>query len=98
LPGGSAYSATKGAIDALTIALAKEVGSQGVRVNALRPGVIDTDIHEVNGGRDAVRQMGATVPLGRAGTPAEVADAVMWLASDASSYVHGAVIDVSGGR
>jgi NAD(P)-dependent dehydrogenase (short-subunit alcohol dehydrogenase family) len=98
LPNGTQYSATKGAIDAFTTALAKEVGACGIRVNALRPGVIDTAIHEAHGGAEAVKRMGASVPLGRAGTVGEVADAVMWLASNTSTYVHGAVIDVSGGR
>jgi NAD(P)-dependent dehydrogenase (short-subunit alcohol dehydrogenase family) len=98
LPLGTQYCASKGAIDSLTVALAKEVGTSGIRVNALRPGVIATEIHNVYGGMTAVEKFGATVPLGRAGQPDEVAAAVLWLASPAASYVHGAVIDVSGGR
>lgn len=99
LAGGTAYAGTKGAIDAFNLALAKELGPQGIRVNVLRPGLIATEIHEVHGG---IAQMQAlartTVPLGRAGRAQEVAEAALWLAGDAASYVHGAVIDVAGGR
>jgi NAD(P)-dependent dehydrogenase (short-subunit alcohol dehydrogenase family) len=99
LAGGAAYAASKGAIDTFTLALAKELGPEGIRVNALRPGLISTDIHEVHGGVDRMQQMAkSVVPLGRSGLPAEVAEAVLWLASDAASYVHGAVLDVAGGR
>jgi NAD(P)-dependent dehydrogenase (short-subunit alcohol dehydrogenase family) len=99
LAGGAAYAASKGAIDTFTLALAKEVGPEGVRVNALRPGLIETDIHNVHGGVDRMQALAkSVVPLGRSGTAAEVAETVMWLASDAASYVHGAIIDVSGGR
>jgi NAD(P)-dependent dehydrogenase (short-subunit alcohol dehydrogenase family) len=99
LSGGSAYAASKGAIDSFTLALAKEVGREGIRVNALRPGLIATEIHEVHGGLEQMTQLAATaVPLGRAGSAEEVARAVLWLASPAASYVHGAVIDVAGGR
>ncbi|MDB5999913.1 MAG: hypothetical protein JWP52_1612 [Rhizobacter sp.] len=94
----SFYASSKGATDSFTLALAKEVGGQGIRVNALRPGLIDTEMHNSHGGQAFVTSLGATVPLGRSGQPAEVAQAVMWLASDASSYVHGALLDVSGGR
>ena len=97
--GGAAYAASKGAIDTFTLALAKELGPEGIRVNALRPGLISTDIHEVHGGVDRMQQMAkSVVPLGRSGAPTEVAEAVLWLASDAASYVHGAVLDVAGGR
>ena len=99
LSGGAAYAATKGAIDAFTLALAKEVGTQGIRVNAMRPGLIATDIHDTYGGLGQMEQLAKTaVPLGRSGSPAEVAEVVLWLASAAASYVHGAMIDVSGGR
>ena len=99
LAGGAAYAASKGAIDTFTLALAKEVGPEGIRVNALRPGLIETDIHNVHGGVDRMQTLAKTVvPLGRSGTAAEVSEAVLWLASDAASYVHGAIIDVSGGR
>jgi len=96
LAGGSHYAATKGAIDTFSLALAKEVGTEGIRVNAIRPGLIETDIHEVHGGINP--ELAKAVPLGRAGAADEVARVALWLASDESSYVHGAVIDVSGGR
>jgi NAD(P)-dependent dehydrogenase (short-subunit alcohol dehydrogenase family) len=98
LPGGSHYAASKGAIDSFSLALAKEVGIEGIRVNAVRPGLIQTDIHDVHGGQAAMEVLAKGTPLGRSGTPAEVAQTVLWLASPASSYVHGAVLDVAGGR
>lgn len=99
MAGGSAYAASKGAIDAFTLALAKEVGREGIRVNALRPGLIATDIHAAHGGLDQMERMAASaVPLGRSGSADEVAEAVLWLASDAASYIHGTVVDVAGGR
>lgn len=93
-----AYASSKGAVDSFTLGLAKEVGREGIRVNALRPGVIETEMHDAHGGKEMIVTVGATVPLGRAGVPGEVAEAVLWLASPAASYVHGALIDVSGGR
>jgi NAD(P)-dependent dehydrogenase (short-subunit alcohol dehydrogenase family) len=96
LGGGSAYASTKGAIDSFSLALAKEVGPEKIRVNTVRPGLIETEIHEVHGGMN--QALAKTVPLGRAGGPDEVARVVVWLASDDASYVHGAVIDVAGGR
>ena len=96
LAGGSHYAATKGAIDSFSLALAKEVGGEGIRVNTIRPGLIETAIHDVHGGMNA--QLAKSVPLGRSGTADEVARAVLWLASDDASYVHGAVLDVAGGR
>jgi NAD(P)-dependent dehydrogenase (short-subunit alcohol dehydrogenase family) len=98
LAGGAAYAASKGAIDTFTLALAKEVGTDGIRVNALRPGLIATEIHEAHGGLAQMEQLAKTVPLGRSGAAIEVAEAALWLASSAASYVHGAVLDVSGGR
>ena len=99
LAGGAAYAASKGAIDTFTLALAKEVGLEGIRVNALRPGLIETDIHDVHGGVERMKGLAATaVPMGRSGSADEVAQAALWLASPAASYVHGAVIDVAGGR
>jgi NAD(P)-dependent dehydrogenase (short-subunit alcohol dehydrogenase family) len=99
LGGGAAYAASKGAIDSFTLALAKEVGREGIRVNALRPGLIATGIHDVHGGLEPMERMAqSAVPLGRSGSADEVAQAALWLASDAASYVHGAVIDVAGGR
>lgn len=93
-----AYASTKGAVDSFTLGLAKEVAREGIRVNTVRPGLIDTTIHEVHGGAATVASVGATVPVGRAGQPEEVAETVLWLASPAASYLHGTLIDVSGGR
>lgn len=99
LAGGTAYAGTKGAIDSFNLALAKELGPEGIRVNAMRPGLISTEIHNVHGGVGQMEQMARTaVPLGRAGSAREVADAALWLCGDSASYVHGAVIDVAGGR
>ena len=99
LGGGAAYAASKAAIDTFTLSLAKEVGLEGIRVNAIRPGLISTDMHKVHGGVAKMQEMAKTaVPLGRAGAASEVADVALWLASDAASYVHGSVIDVAGGR
>ena len=99
LGGGAAYAASKAAIDTFTLALAKEVGLEGIRVNAIRPGLISTDMHKVHGGIAKMEQMAkSAVPLGRAGAASEVADVALWLASDSASYVHGSVIDVAGGR
>lgn len=92
------YAASKGAMDTMTIGLAKELGPEGVRVNAIRPGLIETDIHASGGRPDRAATLGATTPLGRAGTADEVAEAIVWLLSDASSYVSGALLDVGGGR
>jgi NAD(P)-dependent dehydrogenase (short-subunit alcohol dehydrogenase family) len=91
------YAGSKAAIDTLTIGLAKEVGAEGVRVNAVRPGLIDTEIHAATGHPDRARVLGAQAPLGRAGTAQEVAEAIVWLLSDAARYVSGALLDVSGG-
>jgi NAD(P)-dependent dehydrogenase (short-subunit alcohol dehydrogenase family) len=92
------YAAAKGAIDTFTVGLAKEVAAEGIRVNAVRPGVIETDIHASGGQPDRARQIAPQVPLQRAGRAHEVAEAIVWLLSDASSYATGAIIDVSGGR
>lgn len=98
MPKEAHYAASKGAIDSFTLALAKELPPHGIRVNAVRPGLIDTDIHEVHGGQELVQRVGPTVPLGRAGTAQEVAEVVAFLAGPLSAYVHGAIVDVSGGR
>lgn len=99
LGGGAAYAATKGAIDSFNLALAKEVGAEGIRVNAIRPGLISTEIHNLHGGLAQMQAMAKTaVPLGRAGSALEVAEVALWLASDSASYVHGSIIDVAGGR
>jgi NAD(P)-dependent dehydrogenase (short-subunit alcohol dehydrogenase family) len=92
------YAGSKGAIDTLTIGLAKELGPEGVRVNAVRPGLIDTDIHASGGRPDRAATLGSGTALGRAGTAEEVAEAIVWLLSDAASYVTGALLDVSAGR
>jgi NAD(P)-dependent dehydrogenase (short-subunit alcohol dehydrogenase family) len=93
------YAASKAAIDVFTLGLAREVAAQGIRVNAVRPGFIETEIHQVSGLTEQVKNVTtATVPMGRAGTAQEVAQAIVWLLSDAASYVTGTVMDVSGGR
>lgn len=92
------YAGSKGAVDTLTKGLAKELGGEGVRVNAVRPGLIDTDIHASGGQPDRAARLGAMTPLGRPGTADEVAEAILWLLSDASSYASGTLLDVSGGR
>ena len=92
------YAAAKAAIDALTIGLAKEVGGQGIRVNAVRPGLIDTDIHASGGRPDRVRELQAGVPIGRGGTADEVAEAIVWLLSEQASYTTMSLMDVSGAR
>ena len=92
------YAASKGAIDSFTLAMAKELAPHGIRINAVRPGLIDTEIHEVHGGQELLARIGPTVPIGRAGTADEVAEVVAFLCGPLSSYVHGALLDVSGGR
>jgi NAD(P)-dependent dehydrogenase (short-subunit alcohol dehydrogenase family) len=92
------YAGAKAAVDTLTIGLSKELGREGVRVNAIRPGLIETDIHASGGDPDRAQRLGATTPFGRAGRPEEVAEAIVWLLSDAASYTSGAILDVSGGR
>ncbi|GAB4538515.1 MAG: SDR family oxidoreductase [Roseibium sp.] len=92
------YAAAKGAIDTMTVGLAREVADEGIRVNAVRPGIIDTDIHASGGDPDRVARMAADLPMKRAGTADEVAEAVLWLLSERSSYTTGTVLDVSGGR
>lgn len=92
------YAASKGAIDAMTIGLAKEVGDQGIRVNAVKPGLIYTDIHADSGEAGRVDRLKVNVPMQRGGLPGEVAEAILWLLSEASSYTTGSFIEVSGGR
>jgi len=92
------YAAGKGGIETLTLGLSREVGPDGIRVSAVRPGVILTDIHASGGEPDRPYKIGATTPLGRPGTAEEVAEAIVWLLGDKSSYVAGAILDVTGGR
>ena len=92
------YAASKGAIDAFTLGLAKEVAGEGIRVNCIRPGIIDTDLHASGGLPDRARDLAPQVPMQRPGTAHEVAQSIAWLLSDAASYVTGSIIDVAGGR
>ncbi|WP_298824461.1 SDR family oxidoreductase [uncultured Piscinibacter sp.] len=92
------YAAAKGAIDTFTVGLAKEVATEAIRVNAIRPGIIETDIHASGGLPDRASQLAPQVPMQRAGSADEVAHAIVWLLSDAASYTTGAILDVSGGR
>ncbi len=92
------YAATKGAIDSFTIGLAREVATEGIRVNAVAPGLVDTGLHAANGEPGRLDRLKGTIPMGRAGTPAEVAEAVLYLLSPQASYSTGAIFEVGGGR
>jgi NAD(P)-dependent dehydrogenase (short-subunit alcohol dehydrogenase family) len=92
------YAAAKGAIETFTIGLAKEVAGEGIRVNAVRPGIIATEIHASGGAPDRASQMAPLVPLQRAGTSEEVAQAIVWLLSERASYTTGSIVEVTGGR
>jgi NAD(P)-dependent dehydrogenase (short-subunit alcohol dehydrogenase family) len=92
------YSASKGAVDSLTVGLAREVAAEGIRVNGVRPGIIDTEIHASGGMADMLPAAVAALPMGRMGTADEIAQAIAWLLSDAASYITGASLDVGGGR
>jgi len=92
------YAASKGAIDSFTIGLAREVATEGIRVNAVAPGLIETGIHAANGEPGRLLRLTPTIPMQRAGTPEEVAEGVLWLLSPAASYVTGAVVEMGGGR
>lgn len=99
IAGGTAYCASKAAVDGLTLSLAHEVGPQGIRVVGVRPGIIATDIQASRGGIEKASELAAgATSLQRIGQPEEVAQTILWLASDAASYVHGATVDVTGGR
>jgi NAD(P)-dependent dehydrogenase (short-subunit alcohol dehydrogenase family) len=92
------YAASKGAIDSFTVGLAREVAAEGIRVNAVRPGVIDTDIHASGGQPERAQQLASAIPMQRPGTADEIASAILWLLSPAASYTTGAIVDVGGGR
>ena len=92
------YAAAKGAIDTFTLGLAQEVAAEGIRVNAVRPGIIDTEIHASGGLPDRARALAPQVPLQRPGTAEEVAESILWLLGEQSSYTTGALLDVAGGR
>ena len=92
------YAASKAATDTLVLGLAKEVAAEGVRVNSVRPGLIHTDIHAAAGAPDRVAEFRGAVPMQRGGDPDEVAEAILWLCSPASSYMTGTRLDVTGGR
>ncbi len=91
------YAASKGALETITIGLAHEVATCGIRVNAVRPGLIDTDIHDAAGIPERVKRFGPTMPIGRAGEPHEVAEAIVWLLSEKASYVTGDIVSLTGG-
>jgi NAD(P)-dependent dehydrogenase (short-subunit alcohol dehydrogenase family) len=92
------YAASKGAIDSFTIGLAREVATEGIRVNAVSPGLVETGLHAANGEPGRVQRMMGTIPMGRAGLPNEVAEGVLWLLSPAASFTTGAILDIGGGR
>jgi NAD(P)-dependent dehydrogenase (short-subunit alcohol dehydrogenase family) len=92
------YAASKGAIDSFTIGLAREVGTEGIRVNAVAPGLVETGLHAANGEPGRLQRLMGTIPMQRAGLPREVAEGVLWLLSPAASYVTGAILEIGGGR
>jgi NAD(P)-dependent dehydrogenase (short-subunit alcohol dehydrogenase family) len=92
------YAASKGAIDSFTIGLAREVATEGIRVNAVAPGLVDTGLHAANGEPGRLQRLMGTIPMGRAGAPREVAEGVLWLLSPAASYTTGAILEIGGGR
>ena len=92
------YAASKGAVNSFTIGLAREVGGEGIRVNAVAPGLIETDLHADNGAPDRVGRMAPSVPMQRGGRPEEVAEGVLWLLSPAASYTTGTILEIGGGR
>jgi NAD(P)-dependent dehydrogenase (short-subunit alcohol dehydrogenase family) len=92
------YAATKGAMSSFTIGLAREVAAENIRVNAVSPGLIETDIHSAAGEPDRLQRMAPSIPMKRAGLPAEIAAGVIWLLSPAASYVTGTILEIGGGR
>ena len=98
LPKEVHYAASKGAVDSMTIGAAVELVKEGIRVNGVRPGIVATDIHDAHGGRAFIERFAPNIPIGRPGQPEEIASVVLWLLSDAASYVTGALYNVTGGR
>lgn len=92
------YAASKGAIDTFTIGLAREVATEGIRVNAVAPGLVETGIHAANGEPGRLHRLMGTIPMGRAGAPSEIAEGVLWLLSDAASFTTGTILEIGGGR
>jgi NAD(P)-dependent dehydrogenase (short-subunit alcohol dehydrogenase family) len=92
------YAAAKGAIDSFTVGLAREVASEAIRVNAVAPGLIETELHAANGAPDRLKRLTPSIPMGRPGTPLEVAQGVLWLLSSAASYTTGTILEIGGGR
>lgn len=92
------YAAAKGAIDSFTVGLAREVATEGIRVNAVKPGLVETEIHAANGEPGRLQRLMGTIPMNRAGQPTEIAEAVLWLLSPAASYVTGSILEIGGGR
>ena len=92
------YAMTKGAIDTLTIGLAREVATEGIRVNAVAPGLVNTEIHRAAGDSSRLARLVSTIPMGRPGTPEEIAEGVLWLLSPAASFVTGTILEIGGGR
>jgi NAD(P)-dependent dehydrogenase (short-subunit alcohol dehydrogenase family) len=92
------YAASKGAVDSFTIGLAREVATEGIRANAVAPGLVETGLHAANGEPGRIQRLMGTIPMGRAGLPQEVAESVLWLLSPAASYTTGAILEVGGGR
>jgi NAD(P)-dependent dehydrogenase (short-subunit alcohol dehydrogenase family) len=92
------YAASKGAIDSFTIGLAREVASEGIRVNAVAPGLTDTELHAANGEPGRLQRLMGTIPMGRAGLPEEIAEGVIWLLSPGAAYTTGSILEIGGGR
>ena len=92
------YAASKGAIDSFTVGLAREVAMEGIRVNAVAPGLVETGLHAANGDPGRLQRLMTTIPMGRPGTPDEVAEGVLWLLSPAASFTTGAILEIGGGR
>jgi NAD(P)-dependent dehydrogenase (short-subunit alcohol dehydrogenase family) len=92
------YAASKGAVDSFTIGLAREVASEGIRVNAVAPGLIDTELHAAAGAPDRLERLSPSVPMKRPGTAREVAEGILWLLSPAASYTTGSILEIGGGR